>query len=74
MIGLSSREDLLMRAMRIVAVILFTAGAISKIGFAAESVDQLYASLAKLPAEQRAKRIEEVSQARDDQVKSPQRP
>ena len=43
--------------MRIVAVILFTAGAISKIGFAAESVDQLYASLAKLPADQRAKHI-----------------
>jgi iron(III) transport system substrate-binding protein len=50
----------MIRALRTVAVIIFVVAAISRPGFAAElSVEQLYASLAKMPADQRAKRVEE---------------
>src|SRR6266498_2780982 len=50
------------KAVRIVglAIIAFVAGSMSSVCFAAEaSAEQLYATLAKLPADQREKRLEE---------------
>src|SRR5215470_13792001 len=49
------------KALRIgLIIVVFIAGSISRICLAAEaSADQLYASLAKLPPDQREKRIEE---------------
>jgi ABC-type glycerol-3-phosphate transport system substrate-binding protein len=50
------------KAVRIVGlgIIALVAGSMSQVGFTAElSVEQLYGSLAKLPAEQRTKQLEE---------------